>query len=344
VTTACTYANGHVTEVNGDLKRLVATYNASHGTSATTSFSVHNDMAPNVYVNGNPARDSAAARNLEQAMADMAVTNPLSGEHENLFVAMADPVEQKLLHMVTADPARTPTFTPFAQGDYFLNASSTTPCASNDLSNCVFLPNTTPPNQTFAWNHGGVQPEIRSTWVGFVGPGIEKNAKLDDTFFSDHTDLRPTMLALLGLKDSYVSDGRVLTEIVKTDAVPNSLRAHGGAIDDLGQAYKQINASFGGFSMDTLVASTGALASDTPGDATYSETESALTSIGAERDVLAGKIRLALWNAEFNDQKLDKKLAKDWIEQADDLLDRAHALAAPFGAVSDQKTVQKVKP
>ena len=28
VTTPCTYANGHVTEVNGDLKRLVATYNA----------------------------------------------------------------------------------------------------------------------------------------------------------------------------------------------------------------------------------------------------------------------------------------------------------------------------
>ena len=129
-------------------------------------------MAPNVYVNGNPARDSAAARNLEQAMADMAVTNPLSGEHENLFVAMADPVEQKLLHMVTADPARTPTFTPFAQGDYFLNASSTTPCASNDLSNCVFLPSTAPPpNQTFAWNHGGVQPEIRTTWIGWVGPG-----------------------------------------------------------------------------------------------------------------------------------------------------------------------------
>ena len=33
VTTPCTYANGHVTEVNGDLKRMVATYNASHGTS-----------------------------------------------------------------------------------------------------------------------------------------------------------------------------------------------------------------------------------------------------------------------------------------------------------------------
>ena len=126
VTTPCTYANGHVTEVNGDLKRLVATYNASHGTSATTDFSVHADMAPNVYITGNPARDSATARNLEKAMSDMQVTNPLSGKMEHLFVAMADPVEEKLLHMVTADPARTPTFTPFAQGDYFLNASQAT--------------------------------------------------------------------------------------------------------------------------------------------------------------------------------------------------------------------------
>ena len=271
-------------------------------------------------------------------MSDMAVTNPLSGENENLFVAMADPVEEKLLHMVTADPARTPTFTPFAQGDYFLNAlpATPTPCANNDLSNCVFLPTSTPPNQTFAWNHGGVQPEVASTWVGFVGPGIEKNAKLDDDFFSDHTDLRPTMLSLLGLKDSYVSDGRVLTEILKADAIAEVTRAHGDAIDDLGQAYKQIIASFGQFSMDTLAASTGALASDTPGDATYSDTESALrASARARRPRWRSG---SLWNAEFNDQKLDKKQAKDWIEQADDLLDRAPALAAPFAAVSDQKT------
>src|SRR4051794_3374857 len=207
VTTPCTYADGHVTEVNGDLKKMVATYNASHGTTATTDFSVHSDMAPNVYINGNPARDSAKARNLEQAMSDMQVTNPLSGKMEHVFAAMADPVEEKLLHMVTADPARTPTITPFAQGDYFLNAAggTPTPCANNDLSNCVFLPNTTPPNQTFAWNHGGIQPEIRTTWVGIIGPGVEKKQP-GTSLWSDHTDLRPTMLALLGLKDSYVSD------------------------------------------------------------------------------------------------------------------------------------------
>ena len=41
VNTPCTYANGHVTEVNGDLKRMVAAYNLAHGTNATTNFSVH---------------------------------------------------------------------------------------------------------------------------------------------------------------------------------------------------------------------------------------------------------------------------------------------------------------
>ena len=101
---ACTYAT-HVSEVNGDLKRLVATYNANHGTTATTDFSVHSDLAPNVYITGNPARDTATARDLEKAMSDITVTNPYSHQQQNLFVAMADPVEEKLLHMVTADPA-----------------------------------------------------------------------------------------------------------------------------------------------------------------------------------------------------------------------------------------------
>ena len=101
---------------------------------------------------------------------------------------MADPVEEKLLHMVTADPARTPTFTPFAQGDYFLNASSTTTttCANNDLSNCVFLPNTTPPNQTFAWNHGGIQPEVATTWVGWSGRASRRSSQTDKALDRPH--------------------------------------------------------------------------------------------------------------------------------------------------------------
>ncbi len=325
VTTPCTYANGHVTEVNGDLKRMVATYNAANGTSATTDFSVHSDMAPNVYVTGNPARTSATARTLEQTMSDMSVTNPLSGVHEPLFIAMADPVEENILHMTTADPARTPTFTPFAAGDYFLNASSTAPCANNDLSNCVFLPNTNPPNQTFAWNHGGIQTEVNSTWAGWVGPGVAKNAQLSGDFYSDHTDLRPSMLALLGLKDSYVSDGRVLTELLKKSALPQAVKT-GTRMEELGQIDKQINAPFGQFAQDTLKASTAALASSSSGDATYVGIENQLKALGDQRDALAGQIRLALWNAEFNDQPISQQDAKAWIDQGNALLAQAAAL------------------
>ena len=106
VNTPCTYANGHVTEVNGDLKRMVAAYNAANGTTATTSFSVHSDMAPNVYVNTNPARDSALARDLERVVSRIEVTNPLhpANPAAKLMVAMADPIEEKVLHMVDGRP------------------------------------------------------------------------------------------------------------------------------------------------------------------------------------------------------------------------------------------------
>jgi phospholipase C len=357
VTVACTYQ--HVTEVNGDLRKLVTTYNASHGTNATLNFTVHSDLAPNVYITGNPGPTSSTARTLEQAFGDMQVTDPLNGVKDNLFVAMADPVEEKLLHMTTADPARTPTFTPFAQGDFFLNASSTattpTACADNNLDNCVFLPSEAPPpNQTFAWNHGGIQPEIRSTWIGYVGPGIEKGKGVGNgpaptaadndpgnQPWTDHTDIRPTMMALLGLKDDYVSDGRVVTEILKSDVTPNGL--NGAKTEELGQLYKQINASFGQFSMDTLAASTAALASSSPGDGVYSDTEAQLQQLGADRDQLAGEIRLGLWNAEFNGQKLDNKQVKDWIDRGNDLLDSAAALAQSFSSESPAKELGKIK-
>ena len=290
-------------------------------------------MAPNVYVDTNPARGSALARDLEKVVSRIEVTNPLhpADPAAKLMVAMADPIEEKVLHMVTADPARTPTFTPFAQGDYFLNASSATPCdftTTTGATACVFLPSTAPPpNQTFAWNHGGIQPEVARTWVGIIGPGV-KNLGQSPSFWSDHTDLRPTMLALTGLHDSYVSDGRVMTEVVDAKAVAQALKDNQGTLEALGQAWKQVNAPFGDFAKDTLIASTAALASESAGDATYTSLENQILSLGASRDQLASQIRLALHNAEFNGQKIKDKTARAWTDQANALLAAAHALAA----------------
>jgi hypothetical protein len=116
----------------------------------------------------------------------------------------------KILHMVTSSPARTPTLTMFGNPDYFFQTTTgALPLAPQNCRTntalCVFQGN------LFAWNHGDVQQEITRTWFGMVGPGVKIQGR-DDSAFSDHTDLRPTALLLLGLEDDYVHDGRVLVE------------------------------------------------------------------------------------------------------------------------------------
>ena len=60
VTTPCTYSL--LGEVNGNLAGLLATQQA-----ITTPFTVHADMAPTVYLTGNPARSAPVTRNFERA-------------------------------------------------------------------------------------------------------------------------------------------------------------------------------------------------------------------------------------------------------------------------------------
>ena len=265
----------NVSEVNGDLKRLVATYNANHGTSATTNFSVHSDLAPNVYITGNPARDSPTARDLEQAMSDMTVTNPLLGRATEALRRDGRSGRGEAAPHGHGRPGHGRRRSRRSRRATTSSARRRRRRARGTTSNACLTTAVTNPNQSFAWNHGGIQPEIRTTWIGWVGPGIEKKGQTDKVW-TDHTDIRPTMLALLGLKDDYVSDGRVVTEFLKGDATPKSLNEHKGDVEELGAIWKQINASFGQFSMDTLCASTGALASNTAGDTTYTKTENAL--------------------------------------------------------------------
>jgi hypothetical protein len=322
VTTACTY--NRVGEINADLRRMVYTQ-----FSDSTLFSVHSDDAPTVYVNGTSAqaiRDQTdpIVRGLEREMSQLNWLNPYTGVVENnIMVALADHVGMKTLHMVTADPFRTPTFTPFADPDWFFFATGgTTPAACGTPAACAFIPART--SQSFAWNHGDIQDEIASTWVGYVGEGVDQIGT-DGNTWSDHTDVRPTILSLVGLKDDYVHDGRLISEILQGYARPPAVKKSTSFVA-LAQMYKQLNASFGAFAMATLKASTKALASNDAGDATYTSIEGQIDSLTTQRNALAAQMIGLLNGAEFNGMSFTDAQAQSLIAQGQALLNQANAL------------------
>ncbi len=313
VTTPCTY--DRVGEINANLRGLIA-----EKFGDTTPFTVHSDTAPTVYVTGHPGRTDSLARKLERESAQLTILNPYTGNIGGVTAALADPVEEKTLHMVTADPARTPTFTLFGDANYFFFVG-----APNCASPCVTIPPRN--NSSFAWNHGSIQDEIASTWVGYVGPGVRHMGEV--YIWADHTDVRPTMFALLGLVDDYVTDGRAVVEPLYDWAIPQTLFAHRETLLRLGAIYKQITAPFGEFGMDTLRASTRALASGSSADdSAYLDTENKIESLTSQRDALALTIRDALNSAAFHGVPLNEQVAKGWIDRAQSLLDLAAALAA----------------
>jgi hypothetical protein len=277
-------------------------------------FDLHFDDAPTIYVKGQPERTNPALRKLERDTGATTAFDPYAGGAAvPIAERLADTVEEETLHMVNNDPKRTPSFTMFGNADFFFQASNSGACGGTTPT-CV--------DPKFAWNHGDYQDEIADTWVGFVGPGVESNG-IDNTTWTDHVDYRPTINALLGLSDSYLDDGRVITEVLRDG---HDDEDHGNN-PSLGTIYKQVNAPFGQFALDTLVASTNALKQpDTQsGNLKYDEIETAIANLTNERNLLAGQIRAALANSA--DSKITGDQSKEWIKQGQSLLDRAHDLA-----------------
>ncbi|MCQ4041251.1 hypothetical protein ACFOSC_07740 [Streptantibioticus rubrisoli] len=308
VTVPCSY--GQVGEVNANARGLLATQQG-----VSTPFQVHADSAPNFYLDGHPGPASATTRAFERAWSKVTAVNPISGRTDTISKYLADPAEMKILHMVTGDPLRTPTFTSFANPDYYVYAG-----AANCGSPCVAL------GPAYAWNHGDFSADIDTTWLGLVGPGV-RHLGTTHAVWSDHTDIRPTMLALLGLDDPYTHDGRVLSEFLDTSALPRGLRSDRDAYQRLGAAFKQLNAGVGQFAADTLTASTKGIVSRTPGDNRYLKTTAGLNRLGAARDRLAGRIAVLLDNAAFHGHRLDQGAANRLTQQARSLLRQAHDLA-----------------
>jgi hypothetical protein len=334
----CTYPKGSFGELDGNVTGLL---NEEAGN--TTPFSLEADTAPEFYLTGNPGPDTPTVRNFERAVAGLTADDPYAGNaNEKLASYLADPTEEAILHMVNADPARTPTLAMFANPDYYLQTGSDT-CTASGLGGCVYQ------TDDYAWDHGDYVAEVNTNYVAFVGPGVRhlgldgpaanqgttssgansgETVVADDHFpgpWVDETDIRPTIMYLTGLRDDYEHDGRVITQILSD---PNSALGAPG-VTALGECYKQLNSSVGDFAAYTLDADTAALESSSPGDSVYRGTDQALRSLEVARDGLAGAIKGELEQAAFGNRPV--RAAGALLYSCQDLIDSAHELAAETG-------------
>jgi hypothetical protein len=302
----CTYPAGSFGELGGNINGMLT------AAGNTTPFTLENDTAPEFYVTGQPSPDAAPVRSLEHLVGGLTNANPYTGTTQTIANNMADPTEEAILHIVNADPARTPTFAMFAKPDYFLfkgGPSCSGPCVTQNIQ--------------FGYDHGAYAAEINTNWVGFVGPGVKMlgadnppgagpssagpdsgQIEVFQTHLNgpwvDETDIRPTMLYLAGLRDGYIHDGRVISQIL---ADPNDALGERG-MTLLGECYKQLNSSVGDFAAFTLNADTAAINSTSAGDATYLGFVAKLSQLEVARDQLAIQIKDVLDAAAFSDQSV----------------------------------------
>jgi hypothetical protein len=306
----CTYPAGTFGELSGNITGLLATQRNN-----TTKFSLESDSAPEFYVTGNPGENDPQVRTLEQDLGKLTAHNPYTNTTQPIANYVTTPAAMALVHMVNADPARTPTVAMFARPDYFLSPGATT-CAGD--GSCVSI------NTAFAYNHGDYAAEIDTNFLGLAGPGV-KHLGLDGSgptegpnsagpdsgqvtvpnehtrgTWADETDIRPTTLYLAGLKDDYEHDGRVITEVLTN---PNHALAQPG-VAALGACYKQVNSSVGELGTDVLIASTKAAESTSPGDAKFKVAQVALRALNKLRDKVALTIKDDLESAAFGNQTI----------------------------------------
>jgi len=196
----------------------------------------------------------------------------------------------------------------FAKPDYFLFAGApncNTPCISID--------------KRFDWNHGDISPDINKTWLGIVGPDV-RHLGVTGKFWTDHSDIRPTLMALTGVKDDDAHQGRPITEIMKENDE---------GLNQLAAVYKQINAPVGQLSLDSVVFATKAINSNTSGDQTYLNADATIAGWNHTRDTLAAKMIVRLDpTAPGSGDEIDDSSVHSLIVQGQALLAQVHAAAS----------------
>jgi hypothetical protein len=323
VTIACHYAVGQDGELAANIKGLLSTT-----ASATAQYDVDAQGA-SIYVHGRPAANDATVRQLQRDTAAMSANNPYSGvNNEQIAQYQAGAVEQRILHMQTNDPLRTPTYSIFPVPDYFFGTSG---------------PNVTI-NSGFAYDHGYYSPNIDVTWVAMTGPGVAVkgvdgpgptggNESQDPNSTNtvpevstrgtwvEEASIRPTMLYLAGLKDDYQPDGHVITQALAF--LPPALQA----TEDLAEGYDQINSSVGQLATDTLLGDTKALASGSSADdSAFAAEQETLAQLADDRDAAAAKIKQTLSDAAAGHMPNHGEITSG-LAHVKELLNRASKLA-----------------
>src|SRR5207302_3048926 len=129
-----------------------------------------------------------------------------------------------------------------------------------------------------------------TTWFALAGPGVARRG-VDNSLWVDETDIRPTILALTGLRDSYRHDGRVLSEVLQGSLGP--------AYEQLAAALKRIDAPVGPLGLASLSVATRAIESDQPNDAAYQAYLARMASVTARRNALVDQMLGQLEAAAF---------------------------------------------
>jgi hypothetical protein len=308
ITTPCTYTK--VGEIEASLDKLLLAQRMN-----STPFSVHSDDAPTMYINTNPGPTDTLTRTMEHDLDALVATSPITGNNDKLSKLLADRAEMKLLHMVTKSPARTPTFTIFGNDDYFFETGNNNGCTTPTDVVCEA--------PGFAWNHGDFQKQITRTWVAMVGPGVKRLGR-DDDVFTDHADVRPTLMALLRLTDDYVHEGRVVAEFMQDNALPPGIRKSRENFVELAQVFKQLNAPKGELGRASLVWSNRSVTST---DKVYARYLKRIDDITGDRDQLASQIKTVLNNAAFHNQAVEEGAEDGLGHRAKALIDLVKDLA-----------------
>jgi hypothetical protein len=336
VNTPCQYTNSstgqrNVGEVDTNLTAL-----ADNVDKTAPGFGWDYDDAPAILVpsEASPSdQDNPTLRTLERSLSSASTYSPIVGHDIPITVNMADQQEETILHMVNADPNREPTFTLFGDPTFYFDASPSSCTPSSTPAGCPTQDN------GYAWNHGDIQPEIASTWQGWVGPGI-KNLGETSSIWTDHTDARPTMMTVLGLHDDYSWDGAAIAQIIGStrgggdwwehgqNALPWTIRVNERGYEDLVAAYQQLDAPFGELGLNTLDADTTALATGSTGaDTTYTNMAAQLQALETKRTSLVGDIQSVLQAAESGEAPVSSPEAFYLVWQADHLINDAKILA-----------------